>query len=43
MWKVHYAHLDSIGEIILNLAALQHAKASAVWLQQRKQKIVREK
>lgn len=43
MWKVHFAHLDGIVEIILNLSALQHAEASAVWLQQRKQKIVSEK
>lgn len=33
----------SVGEISLNLAVLEHAKASAVLLKQRKQKIVRAK
>lgn len=40
---MRFAIFDSIEEIGLNLAVLQHAKASAVWLKQRKQKIVRAK
>lgn len=38
-----FAVFDSIGEAGLNLAVLQHAEASAVWLKQRKQKKVRAK
>lgn len=40
MWKVPVVIFYSVGEISLNLAVLEHANASAVWLKQRKQKIV---
>lgn len=43
MWKVCFAVLDSVGEMGLDLAVLQHAKASAVRLKQRKEKTVRAK